>query len=196
MDKKFAFQYGMMIACAALQQPIKSAAVIERRVIDHPEMDRWLLRIGETAYREAGLMGCLGYQLCKRGSSAPVLGTHFRTMAAIVGRAVGRAAMEEKRAAAERAIELSPEEVKTASALWLRNLISGGAGAAPEMGKLLLGGAIATGAAGGGLTWAANRNIKNDAEDIEAMKAKIRTYKRITQDIDDELNLRSSLAAG
>ena len=187
-----AFDMGMMLACVQMGEPIKSAAEMGCRLTDSQEVDRWLLRIGETAYREDGRMGSLGYQLCKRASSAPTLSPQLRELAAIVGCAIGGAVYQLKQAAEEADTSLSQEQVKSATALWLRNLLSGASGAAPELGKVLLGGAVATGAVGGGLTWAANRNIKSDEEDIEAMKAKIQTYRRITKDIDDELARRTA----
>lgn len=187
-----AFQYGMMIACVSHDRPVKSASVMSSAIIDHPEVDRWLFRIGEVAYRESGLMGSLGYQICKRAASAPVIGGNLRVMASIVGRAIGRAVLEQKRAAAEDDATLDAGQIKSATALWLKSLVNGGAAMAPEAGKILLGGALATGAVAGGLGWAANRGIKTDEEDIEAMKAKIHTYRRITKDINDELSLRAS----
>jgi hypothetical protein len=62
-----------------------------------------------------------------------------------------------------------------------------GLATAPGALKTLLATGVGLGTAGGALHWAMNRDAKTDDADIEAMKAQIAEYDRITEEISEKL---------
>jgi len=189
---EFARAIGESLACTGRNMVVKSSAEVQASLVDHEAFDRWVLRIGETAFKEAGLIGSIGHSLCKAAASATVWGPQFSELADTVVAALGRECELQK--AAEMDLHFAPfteQEEKRAGMNWLSALLAGSASKAPEVGKLIAGGAMLAGGAGGSLTWLANRSVKEDDDDIEAMKAKINTYRRLTEDIENELAIRN-----
>ena len=61
---------------------------------------------------------------------------------------------------------------------------------APGIQRALLLGAAGTGTAAGALYWAGNRGVTQDADEVEAMKERIKVYDRITRDMEESLRGR------
>lgn len=190
MNTTNSFDFGFAIAATLTGQKIDKRAA----VLDSEPFDRWALQIGATAFREAGEMGSLGYDLCKRAAEAPQWSRQFTELADVVITSLGRCAAREKAAALAEDMP-TVGEAKRASMNWLSALLAGGASRMPDLAKLLAGAAVLTGGAGGSLAWLANRSINEDDDDIEAMKSKIRTYRGLTDDIKAEMANRGLAGA-
>lgn len=116
----------------------------------------------------------------------------FSEFADISMRAIGRECLRQKQAA-ESDMDMSEAEVKEASLRFLGSLAGRGLALTPDLIKILFGVSALGGAAVGSAAWKINRDTKQDDDDLETMKAKIDTYDRISNDIEDEL--RSRMAA-
>lgn len=181
-----------MLACTGRNLPVKSAAALSAGLVQGEAFDRWLLAIGETAFKEAGAMDTVGYQLCKRAARAEFWDSHFAELASTICAAIGREAEYQKSAALDEQFQPMDEwEQKRAGIGWLSSVLGASPSGAANMAKMLAGGAVLAGGAGGSLAWAANRSVSEDDDDIEAMKAKIQTYRRLTADIENELALKT-----
>jgi hypothetical protein len=188
---ELAYKIGEDLACIGRNTAVKSSAIVQATLVDNEPFDRWVLRIGEVAFKEAGCMEHLGYQLCKTAADAPVWTPQFAEIADIVTAAIGREFEYQKAASMDSGFDvMTPDEEKRAGLGWLSTLLAGGVSNAPAIGQLIAGGALLAGGAGGSLAWMANRSVSEDDDDIEAMKAKIKTYRRLTEDIQNEINLR------
>lgn len=190
---ELAYKIGESLACTGRNTAVKSSSTVEASLVDSEPFDRWVLRIGEVAFKEAGCMEYLGYQLCKIAADAPVWAPQFTEIADIVTAAIGREFDYQKAASLDAKFDvMTSAEEKRAGLGWLSTMLAGSASKAPELGKLIAGGALLAGGAGGSLAWLANRAVSEDDDDIEAMKAKIQTYRRLTEDIQNEINLRAN----
>lgn len=75
----------------------------------------------------------------------------------------------------------------TGLAQLLPAIVRGGAQMSPNMLSALMGTAALTGAAGGALTWHANRHANEDSNKNEQLKQQIEYYKMLNEDISNEL---------
>jgi len=69
----------------------------------------------------------------------------------------------------------------------IAGLIGRGAGMAPGAVKTLAAAGVLGGGAVGSLAWYANRDVQEDEQDLEALKARVKNYSRITDEINDRL---------
>jgi len=69
----------------------------------------------------------------------------------------------------------------------LANMVGRGVATTPEVVKTLAAMGVGTGAGIGGLAWYLNRDVKEDNDDLEVMRARIDNYNRITQELTNQL---------
>lgn len=146
----------------------------------------------EVIMRESGNMHKLSYHVAKQIGDhvGPIWPEQFSEFSDIALRAIGRESLSQKRAAEEEGEMLTEEETKAASAKMLLGLVGRGAALTPDMVRALLGISAGAGAAVGGIGWKLNRDTQQDEDDLEAMRAKIDTYDRISNDIESEIKDR------
>jgi len=87
------------------------------------------------------------------------------------------------------------EESKAAAAIpaFLLSTIGRGAMMTPQLLKTMMGGAAITGAGVGALGWGLNRDSTADELDTEAMREKLRHYRKITNEISDDLKRNNAV---
>lgn len=183
---KFASSVGSVMAAARLGAPILGSSD-PVRVPRSESFSRALLKFAEHAYVQAGATDQLGYHIYKRASELQRWSDTAESLADIVATSLGKQATERTMLG-----DLTEEELAKEASGTLMGILGRGAALTPDVAKALLGGSLVVGGVGGGLTWAANRAIKEDEDDIEAMKAKIQTYRRLTGDIESELATRAA----
>lgn len=183
---KFAYSVGSVLASARLGAPIQGSSQ-PVRIPRSESFSRALVKFAANAYVETGATDKLGYFIFKGAGDLNRWSDTAESLADIVARSLGKQAMERSFLG-----DLTEEELAKEASSTLFNMIGRGAALTPDVAKALLGGSLVVGGVGGGLTWAANRAIKEDEDDIEAMKAKIQTYRRLTGDIENELATRAA----
>lgn len=183
---KFARSTGSVMAAARLGAPIMGSSNPVRARRDEG-FSRALVKFAEHAYVQTGATDQLGYFIFKSASQLNRWSETAESLADIVATSLGKQATERTMLG-----DLSGDEIAKEASGALVGLLGRGAALTPDVAKALLGGSLVVGGVGGGLTWAANRAIKEDEDDIEAMKAKIQTYRRLTGDIESELATRAA----
>lgn len=156
-------------------------------------MEKAAATMAECVMRESGNMSKFSYHLARAideytGIPWP---EHFSEFADVAIRAIGRVSMAEKQASEIDGEDLSDQETKSAMAKWLLNMTGRGAALTPDVIHAMLGMSAGAGAALGGIGWRLNRDTQQDADDLEAMKAKIDTYDRISNEIESEMQDRA-----
>lgn len=191
------FGQSMMFAsCGVSDQQANAIKGFSKEMEESPNkraFEKSVVSMTECMMRESGNMNKMAYHLARQideygGAHWP---DQFSEFSDIALRSIGRVMQTDKQAS-ERADEVvSPDDVKSAAAKWLWGLAGKGISLTPDTVKALIGISAGTGAAIGGLGWKMNRDTHQDEDDLEAMRSKIDTYDRISNEIESELQDRS-----
>lgn len=143
------------------------------------DFHRQAARIAALAYEAVDRQGCLGYHLYDRLSKqarwdpgwSPLMDPLYRALAVVS----------------------APHMTKSAASP-LKTIMSGLAGLAPaaatisaETLRYAMLASLASGAGLGSLYWGANRHVKEDEKDTEALKTKVDYYDQLTRQIENEV---------
>jgi hypothetical protein len=185
-----------MMACLEQQVPVATFA-FHKAAADHLNdfmsdnygaMERMGCHLAAEMYKAAGLTVtpeyCVFDQLRKVANWNPALDKFVNP----VYRAINNAVMgEHSKDAADM------ELIKKAMVANVLGLLGKAVTSTPTMAKTLVAGGAATGAGLGALYWALNRHSTEDDDKLEAMKAKIKLYRRITSEISEDMKRNNTL---
>lgn len=191
------FGQSMMFAAHGISEPqansIKGFVQAMETSPDKRAFEKSVVTMTECIMRESGNMSKMAYHLARQIDEyvGPHWPAQFSEFSDIALRSIGRVAISDKQAAEHSAEIVTGDDVKCAAAKWLVGLAGKGISLTPETVKALIGISAGTGAAIGGLGWKLNRDTQQDDDDLEAMRAKIDTYDRISNEIESELQDRA-----
>ena len=145
------------------------------------------------AFVEAGHQGSFEYELFKRASQLrewhPELDRFSDAFVNALGRVYAEAQHDQDSQAKE-------EVVKAASGIVWPAVAGGVIRNTPQLMKQIATLGVGAGAGAGSLWWLMNRHTRQDEDELEAMKAKIKYYDKLTKEIRNELGGAPTTANG
>lgn len=166
------FDLGTKMACHRLRVTPEdlqySQALVDRvRYDEKGEHHKRAAAMGALAYALAGRQTSFGHALCVKLATAPVWHQSFVQFMEPVYEAFAKHGIEKHAAIGALASKALP---------YVQNSLTT---------AMLL--ASLTGAGAGALNWKLNRDVTDQADDVAAMKAKVREYQRVADEIDNGL---------
>lgn len=146
-----------------------------------------LCKYASNAFKEDGDMGGFEYHLFKEAAEATEWYPEMDKFSNAVLYALGNVVEE---ARAERHFNTRENITKSASlnvGAMIPSVASGVVRNTPDLLKSIATVGVGGGAIAGSLGWLMNRHVDQDEDDAEGMKAKIRYYRKLTQDIRNQL---------
>lgn len=149
---------------------------------------RALCKAASEMYEFADMKDRLGYWLFSKAARAERWSQPLSEIAAVFQRAVGRVKLADYREAADERVNAPPEEKRAAK--WLLPAFSKALTLSPGAVKAVLGLSAGAGALGGTAAWYLNRGVHEESADVEALKERIRAYRRVADEVEEDLNSR------
>jgi len=156
----------------------------------HPEYGKFqkvLCKYASEAFKHAGEMGSFEYNLFKEAAHAPEWYPELDKFSDAVLIALGNIVKEAKE---ERHFKMREDLTKKAAmnlGAIVPSVAEGVVSHTPDLLKTVAGVGVGGGAIAGSLAWLMNRHVAQDEDKAEGMKAKIRYYRKLTQDIRNQL---------
>lgn len=154
---------------------------------EYGKFQKVLCKYASEAFKQVGEMGSFEYNLFKEAAHTQEWYPELDKFSDAVLIALGNVV---KQAREERHLKIR-EDISKKAAMNLGTIVpsvaQGVVSNTPDLLKTVAGVGVGGGAIAGSLAWLMNRHVAQDEDKAEGMKAKIRYYRKLTQDIRNQL---------